>query len=78
MEDVTGLSDLQVLDELSLMRETIHLMRNDRWDHTRLSWDDHVDQLIHKSRFEREDRMTYSAYSDLVRLLDPLLERGES
>ena len=72
-----ALSDLQVLDDLAFMQDAIDRIRNDRWDHARLVWDDHVEQLMHEGRFSREYRMHYSAFCDLVVILDPHLERRE-
>ena len=48
-----------------------------RWRHNRLDWNAHVEQLIHERRFANEYRMSPSAHRNLVRLLDPILQRVE-
>ena len=48
-----------------------------RWRHNRLDWNAHVQQLIHEGRFANEYRMSPSAHCNLVRLLDPILQRVE-
>ena len=57
-----ALSDLQVLDDLAFMQDSMAGLRNNRWDHSRLLWDDHVEQLMHEDRFGREYRMPYAGF----------------
>ena len=51
-------------------------VRGDRWNHQRMDWDSHVEQLDHEGRFDREYRMSVPAHGNLVRILDPILERA--
>ena len=43
--------------------------RKRKWQHTRLSWDRHVDQLHHECLFERTYRMSHTAFIKLQELL---------
>ena len=72
-----GISDLNALEDLSFLNSQHGGMRGDRWDHDRLDWDDHVEQLTHENQFQREYRMSVRAHGELVRILDPILERCE-
>jgi hypothetical protein len=72
-----GLSDLQAVDDMMFLQDISDNMRGDRWDHKRLCWDGHVDQLMHEGKFKTEYRMSLTAHTELVRLLDPILERVE-
>ena len=54
-----------------------HPTRRQRWHHNRLDWNAHVEKLIHERRFANEYRMSPSAHRNLVRLLDPILQRVE-
>ena len=49
--------------------------RGPRWQHGRLKWDGHVEQLVHEGKFVNEYLMSHAAHSNLVRLLDPILQR---
>ena len=40
--------------------------RKDRWDHTWIDWDAHVEKLCHKQHFKREYRMSLQAFDKLV------------
>ena len=72
-----GISDINALEDLSFLNRQHGGMRGDRWDHDRLDWDDHVEQLTHENQFQREYRMSVRAHGELVRILDPILERCE-
>jgi hypothetical protein len=68
------MDDMSLLHWLLLVSE--HPPR-DRWNHCRVEWDMHVEQLLHEGRFEREYRMSLSAHEQLVELLTPSLQRVE-
>ena len=68
MRDIRDLMDLEDLDVLLNQR------RN-RWNHIRLNWDEHVIQLKHENRFQREYRMSLNAFNRLKLLLFPYLRR---
>lgn len=69
------MDDLTLLQWLSVVAE--HPPRSDRWNHCRVQWEDHVEQLLHEGNFEREYRMSTYAYDRLVELLSPRLQRVE-
>ena len=82
------MSDNRSVDEVNREMDDIFLLqwmatvaanppRRWRWHHNRLDWNAHVKQLIHEGRFANEYRMSPSALSNLVRLLDPILQRVE-
>ena len=50
--------------------------RRDRWDHTRIDWDAHVEKLHHEQHFKREYRMSLEAFNKLVFILSPSLQRN--
>ena len=50
--------------------------RRDRWDHTWIDWDAHVEKLCHKQCFKREYRMSLKAFNKLVFILSPSLQRN--
>ena len=43
--------------------------RKRKWQHTRIAWDRHVDQLHHECLFERTYRMSHTAFTKLQELL---------
>ena len=45
------------------------------WEHSRLDWDEHVDQLIHEGKFVNEYMMSSSAHAHLLEILGPQLCR---
>ena len=51
--------------------------RRDRWDHSQIDWDAHVEQLCHEQHFKRENEMSLQAFNKLISLLSPLLESYE-
>ena len=69
------MDDLSLLHWLSFISE--HPPRSDRWNHSRIEWEDHVHQLIHEDKFEREYRMSLFAHDQLVEMLAPILQRVE-
>ena len=82
------MSDNRSVDEVNMEMDDIFLLewmatvaahppRRGRWHHNRLDWNAHVQQLIHERRFANEYRMSPSAHRNLVRLLDPILQRVE-
>eukprot|EP00804_Cyclotella_cryptica_P023744 CCRYP_011132-RA/>CCRYP_011132-RA protein AED:0.33 eAED:-0.31 QI:0/0/0/0.5/1/1/2/0/240 len=70
-------NDLQDLQDLQFLQDTTSTWRGDRWDHKRLNWDSHVEQLQHEGSFGNEYCMTLSTHGKLIRILDPLLQRCE-
>jgi len=72
-----GLSDLRALNDLMLVYDVNANIRGDPWDHDRLIWTHHVEKLVHENRFHQEYRMSLSAHTELVKILDPFLERKE-
>ena len=50
--------------------------RRERWDHTWIDWDAHVDKLCHEQRFKREYRMSLEAFNKLVFIVSPSLQRN--
>ena len=70
-------SALDSMYDLEYIYDVTSSMRGHRWDHERLCWDDHVDKLLHENQFDREYRMSLRSHSELVRILDPILERCE-
>ncbi len=67
------MEDLFLLQWLAAVAE--NPPRGARWNHCRLEWDEHVEQLVHEGKFEREYRMSPSAHERLVELLAPRLQR---
>ncbi|KAL7527767.1 hypothetical protein ACHAXR_003002 [Thalassiosira sp. AJA248-18] len=72
-----AVSGIHAMDDLSYLTSLIDGMRGARWDHVRRDWDEHIEQLTHEGKFETEYRMSLQANNELVRILDPLLERKE-
>ena len=50
--------------------------RNDRWDHTWIDWDAHVEKLCHEQHFKRGYCMSLQAFNKLVFILSPSLQRN--
>ena len=50
--------------------------RRERWDHTQIDWDAHVEKLCHEQCFKREYRMSLEAFNKLVFILSPSLQRN--
>jgi len=82
------MSDNRNIDEVNMEMDDIFLLqwiatvgarppRNTRWHHNRLDWNEHAEQLIHERRFANEYRMSPAAHRNLLRLLDPILQRVE-
>ena len=71
------LDDLEVLDFLDDEdeQESVRPTRKNRWKHTRLNWNDHVDLLMHENHFQREYRMSVDTFNKLHHILFPLLNR---
>jgi hypothetical protein len=65
------LEDIQDLDFLN----RVNSVRNDRWNHKCLNWEDHVRQLLHEGAFENEYGMTLNCHRELVWILDPILQK---
>ena len=70
----TGLGALR---ELSYFQDVTAEVRGHRWNHGRMCWDDHVEQLVHEGMFNTEYRMSLPAHGEFIRILDPILERAE-
>lgn len=58
-------NDMNDLEELLFLRDTTNKRKKDRWNHQRMVWDYHVDQLLHEGLFENEYRMSFKAYDTL-------------
>ncbi|KAL7536885.1 hypothetical protein ACHAXR_007463 [Thalassiosira sp. AJA248-18] len=71
------LSGIDAINDLSHLNSVTDSMRGHRWDHERIDWDTHVDKLLHERKFDTEYRMSLPAHGELVRILDPILERRE-
>ena len=54
-----------------------HLPRSARWEHRRVNFGEHVEQLMHEGKFRNEYRMSLSAFEHLVDTLAPSLQRDE-
>ena len=48
--------------------------RNEKYQHTRLWWEDHLEKLQHEGMFARTDRMTYQAFLKLLLFICPKLQ----
>ena len=72
-----GAMDLQVLDDLTSLNDVANGFRKIRWDHRRMCWDDHVEQLVYENQFNAEYQMSLPAHVKLVQILDPILSRKE-
>jgi hypothetical protein len=68
-----NLEDLQDFEFLN----SVHRLRIDKWEHSRLNWDDHVRQLVHEDSFENEYGMPLSCYNGLVHILRPKLQKKD-
>ena len=44
--------------------------RRDRWDHSRIDWDTHVEEQCHKQHFNREYQMSLQAFNKLVSITE--------
>ena len=71
-EEIEDLYNLQWIVSVSS-----RLPRHRRWEHRRINWENHVDQLMHECKFANEYRMSFSAFEHLVDLLDESLRREE-
>ena len=68
---------LETLEQLIYMEEWNNRMRKERLDHSRMSWDDHAEQLIYEDLFVNEYTMSYESHSVLMEILRPCLQRNE-
>ncbi|KAL3793421.1 hypothetical protein HJC23_001869 [Cyclotella cryptica] len=68
---------LETLEQLTNMEQWNNQMRKEQLDHSRMSWRDHAQQLIHEGLFVNEYTMSYEAHSELVEILCPYLQRKE-
>ena len=68
--------DLQDLQDFEFLN-SVHRLRIDKWEHSRLNWDDHVRQLVHEDSFENEYGMPLSCYKGLVHILHPKLQKKD-
>lgn len=82
------MSDNSNIDEVEIEMEDYFLLqwlvavstripRGPRWNHDRLDWDGHVQQLVHEGIFNNEYRMSLPAFEHLLSLLAPALQRVE-
>ena len=72
-----GINDLKDLEDIQILQHGALDIRNNRWDHGRLDWDAHVEQLLHENKFVNEYTMSVPAHGKLVRILEPILKRKE-
>ena len=70
------LQDLDDLQDLEFLNKVL-CVRNDRWSHKNLNWDEHVRQLLHEDSFENEYGMSLNCHRELVRILYPILQKKE-
>ena len=68
---------LEMLEQLTNMEQWNNQMQKERLDHSRMSWDDHAEQLIYEDLFVNEYTMSYESHSVLVEILRPYLQRNE-
>ena len=68
---------LETLEQLTNMEHWNNQMQKERLDHSRMSWWDHTQQLIHEDLFVNKYTMSYEAHSDLVKILRPYLQCKE-
>ena len=61
----------QTLEEFALLNEAWRNERKWKWQHERLSWNQHVEKLLHEEGFDRKYRMSYDAFTLLLDLLRP-------
>lgn len=76
-DDFDSINDLKDLEDIQLLQQSALDIRNNRWDHGRLDWDAHVEQLLHEDKFVNEYTMSVPAHGKLVRILEPTLMRKE-
>jgi len=76
-DDLNSIDDLRDLEDIQLLQESAFEVRNNRWDHSRLDWNGHIEQLFHEDKFVNEYTMSYPAHGKLVRILEPMLKRKE-
>ncbi len=68
---------LDTLEQLTNMEQWNNQMQKERLDHSRMSWHDHAQELIHEGLFVNEYTMSYEAHSELVEILCPYLQCKE-
>ena len=74
IEATNGISDLE--DILFLQCSLLNFCI-DRWDHKRMSWDNHVAQLEHEGLFLNEYLMTRRTHEKLVSIVAPYLQQAQ-
>ena len=65
------------LNDLIFLQQTASNIKNERWDHERLGWDIHVEQLNHEGSFSKKYLMTLPTHGKLFSILDPFVQRKE-
>jgi hypothetical protein len=75
--DYDIINDIKDMEDILFLQGGVMDIRNNRWDHGRLDWDAHVAQLEHEDKFVNEYTMSVKAHGNLVRILDPILERKQ-
>jgi hypothetical protein len=74
---IDATNDISDLEDLLFLQRSVFNFRNDRWDHKRMSWDNHVDQLEHEGLFSNEYLMTRPTQEKLVSIVAPYLQRAQ-
>ena len=82
LEDDSDFIELDTLEENEILweeddedlEESNYNIRRERWNHIRLKWFDHCTKLFHEKMFERQYRMSFSAWDCLIRILKQSLK----
>lgn len=53
--------DTNDLEDLMVIGDAINGKRKERWNHQRMIWDEHIQQLMHEEAFENEYRTAFCA-----------------
>ncbi|KAL7488001.1 hypothetical protein ACHAW6_013595 [Cyclotella cf. meneghiniana] len=69
--------DLLDLEDISFFQRTILNFRSKKWDHMRISWDEHVAQLEHEGLFANDYLMTRPPHQKCVCIVAPYIQQEE-
>ena len=73
----TSAEALELLDQLTFLQQCSNGMRQARFFHQRMMWEEHACQLEHEQLFVNEYTMSYDTHSKLCDILRPALLRKE-
>jgi hypothetical protein len=65
-KDSTTAIELQDLQDLQFLHNSVCGLRDSRWEFNHLNWDEHVTQLEHEGQFSNEYLMSESAHKTLL------------